>query len=370
MNENKELEKAKKILLSDEYSHLFENFDINSTLNKIKICANYSEYASNQKNNDTILLLPDENYNRIINEVLKNVSSDIQVEKKVEFSKDKISKSAFSSIVPKEKIDEAFKNIYICKDEEEFYNIYGGSKKEELIEGFNRNKISYLKNDSTPHVVIHEILHTLSSTFDEEGHRIKNGICGKDTKGFGNSLNEGLTDYLAKKISNEESLHYKKEREFFERFAPVIQKSYGDENILERMYISNNDKLLKDFFDKNSKILSGADLYSKFLVINDQTFDAVFKEVSKNVEKKAKKEEFAKNHPKLSTLLTKIKNAFSKNKDESIYLNPPLKDITNADSFENNLKNLTFNNEEVNLNEKELENENVVSKEKNKEKVI
>ena len=355
MNENnKELKKAQDMLLSDKYSLLFENVDINSVLNKVEVCDSYQTYLMKQKDKNKIAILPGASSNRIINEVLKHESLNIYSGRKIEFAKDKILNSSNFSFLPKEKIEESFKKIYICKDDKEFYSLYGGNSKGEMIEGFNRNGISYLKNDMTPHVIIHEVLHSLSSTFDNEGHRINNGIRGnKNSQDFGNSLNEGLTDFIAKKISNEESQHYQRERTFFENFSPLMQKYYGDENILEKMYISNNDKLLKSFFDKNSKILDGLALYNKFLFIDDKTFGKVFNEVSKNVERKIKKDEFKKNHPKFSKYLRKVKNIFLKDKNEYLPLNQPSQENLNKDCFEKNLRKLTFCEEEIALQDRE-----------------
>ena len=56
------------------------------------------------------------------------------------------------------------------------------------LEGFNRANGSYIGPDATVHTIIHEVLHALSSEFDKNGHRIKNGIEGNQKENFANQV--------------------------------------------------------------------------------------------------------------------------------------------------------------------------------------
>lgn len=103
----------------------------------------------------------------------------------VQQAKQIIYNSQIMLYITPEKLEEAFRKIYVYENREEFLqafgsNEYSGGK----LEGFNRSNGSYIGPDATPHTVIHEVLHGLSSEFDKDGHRTVNGISGDRTFRF------------------------------------------------------------------------------------------------------------------------------------------------------------------------------------------
>ena len=145
-------------------------------------------------------------------------------------------------------IEEQFKNIHVYETEEEFMEAYGfDDYKGERLEGFNRSNHNHLNPKYiTPHTVIHEILHGLSSKFDKDGHRIVNGIQLDMQNGNENRLNEGITDYLACKISGEAPRHYCWGNRFFEGLDKILHKKYGDNDYLMDIYFNNRQKDLRE----------------------------------------------------------------------------------------------------------------------------
>ena len=183
-------------------------------------------------------------------------------------AKEKIYNSPVIKYVDKEKIERAFSKIHVYETHEEFLRAYGRHDYDgERLEGFNRNNGSHISPTATPHTIIHEVLHELSSEFDTDGHRIINGIMGQTEENFANQVNEGLTDYLAAKISGEKPRHYRIGHEFFSRVEPSINKYYCDDEILFKLYLDHDDLKIKDFFDKTLK--NSCDKYDiRRLVIN------------------------------------------------------------------------------------------------------
>ena len=99
--------------------------------------------------------------------------------------------------VSPEKIEKAFQQIYVYNDKNSFLKAFGSNDYTDgRLEGFNRNNVSYLGPDATSHTVIHEVLHSLSSEFDNEGHRTVNGISGSGNFRFGGQINEAITDEI------------------------------------------------------------------------------------------------------------------------------------------------------------------------------
>lgn len=141
-------------------------------------------------------------------------------------AQNRIYDSEISLYIPKEKIQEAFSNIYVYEKEEDFIKAFGKNSYHNggILEGFNRNGISHLGPNATSHTIIHEVLHELSSEFDSEGHRTKNGIMGDDNLNFANQVNEGCTDYLATKLSGEEPRHYIQGHKLFEKLESILIK--------------------------------------------------------------------------------------------------------------------------------------------------
>ena len=203
-------------------------------------------------------------------------------------AKEKIYNSPIVKYVSKERIEEAFKRIYVYDTEEDFFKAYGRPKEsDDYLEGFNRANGSYIGPNATVHTIIHEVLHNFSSEFDNDGHITKNGLMG-DAKyaNFANQVNEGATDFLACIISGEKPRRYIEGNKIFKHIVPLMQKFYNDEDILFKLYLTNNDFEFKRFLDLALGKIGGAKVfYEEFLYFNDDRIKDMQKEMNKNVKK-------------------------------------------------------------------------------------
>lgn len=213
----------------------------------------------------------------------------------LEEAKQKVYQSPIVKYIKPEKIEKAFSKVYVYENEEEFLKVHGKSWTGGRLEGFNRNGISYIGPQATPHTIIHEVLHTLSSEFDKKGHRIVNGIMGKEGENFANSVNEGLTDYLACKISGEKPRNYRIGHEFFGKMDSSISQYYQDDEILYRIYLNHDDKSFKDFLNSGLGEKNGAHtIYENFLYFSSNEIEGLTNRISKNVKKEIRKRPFRK----------------------------------------------------------------------------
>lgn len=229
----------------------------------------------------------------------------------VQDAKYKIYNSEIMLYVSSEKIEEAFSKIYVYDNKEAFLRVYGRNNYDESdrLEGFNRNNGSYLGPDATVHTVIHEVLHGLSSEFDEQGHRIKNGIMGDGNLQFANQINEGLTDYLAAKLSGEAPRHYIQGHKLFSKLGPMIEKYTNNSNILMQIYLTNDVQFLHDFLNYYGKENTFENLYENFLFMNDDKLNNMLQKVEKNLNKDLKKRD---RKEKRDNFFNKIKNVFTR----------------------------------------------------------
>ena len=203
-------------------------------------------------------------------------------------AKEKIYNSTIVKYVSKERIEEAFKRIYVYDNEEDFFKAYGRPKESnDYLEGFNRANGSYIGPKATAHTIIHEVLHYISSEFDNDGHRTQNGLMGDAEYGnFANQVNEAVTDFLACKISGEKPRHYIEGNKIFECIDPIMQRFYNDEDILFKLYLYNNDFEFKRFLDLTLEKNGGAkDFYENFLFYSDDKINKMQKEMNKSVKK-------------------------------------------------------------------------------------
>lgn len=209
---------------------------------------------------------------------------------KISIAKQKIY-AHLSKFVEIEKLEEACSKIIVYDDDVEFWKEYGEgeySSKVDCLEGFNRNGISYLSTSSTVHTIIHEVLHTLSSEFDKDGHRTANGIIGTQSTQFGNMINEGLTDYLACKMSGEEPRHYMKGHKLFSRIDKMGSELYQDNDFLLKWYLEKDDLSFKKFVDKLSKKGMHKKLYDEFMFMDNEAIDKLLNKMEKVARKKSK----------------------------------------------------------------------------------
>ena len=201
-------------------------------------------------------------------------------------AKEKVYNSPIMKFVSKEKIEEAFSRIHVYEDEEAFYKEYGIPQKYAgFIEGFNRADGSHIGPNATPHTIIHEVLHYLSSKFDKNGHRITNGLMGDKNFGvFADQVNEGVTDFLACIISGEEPRHYIQGHKIFRKIEPIMREYYNNQDILFELYIDQNDIEFKRFLDFTLAKNGGAkDFYDNFLYYNDEKIENMQKQMNKKV---------------------------------------------------------------------------------------
>lgn len=222
----------------------------------------------------------------------------------VEEAKNIIYNSQIMLYVKPEKIEEAFQKIYVFKDKNKFLEAYGRSDFDsERLEGFNRASGSYLGPDATVHTVIHEVLHEISSVFDRQGHRIVNGIVGDENLRFANQVNEGLTDYLAAKLSGELPRHYIRGHKLFMRLEPMFIKYTGEPNALLKIYLDNDVQSLQKFLDYYGKPNTFENLYNKFLFMKNEDLDNMLQDVEKNLNKDIKKE---KRRKRINNIINRI----------------------------------------------------------------
>lgn len=211
-----------------------------------------------------------------------------------------------------EKIEETFSKIHVYKDMNEFLNVLGHSTNYEIIEGFNRNNENYLSPKATTHTAIHEALHGLSSEFDVNGHRTKNGIMGDGSLRFANQVNEGLTDYLAYKLSGEppRSMQFIQGHKLFSKLEPMMEKYTENSSILWQVYLTNDVEFVHDFLNYFGKDNIFENLYENFLFMDDAKIDNMLGKVEKNLNKYIKKRE---RKEKINNFFNNVKNIFNRN---------------------------------------------------------
>lgn len=231
-------------------------------------------------------------------------------------AKCKIYNSELMKYTTTERVEQAFSKIHIYDYITDLLKEYGKSDYDnEKLEGFNRNGESYLGPYATKHTVIHEVLHTLSSKFDSNGHRTVNGIAGDGSLRFSNEINEGITDYIACKISGEKPRNYRQGNRLFSKLEPMMIKYTKDSNILMKIYLNNDVKFMEDFLENFCGKKSFDEIYDNFLFRRDDEIDALLKPIDKNLDKYLKKME-RKN--KWINLISRFKNKMLKNKAKAL----------------------------------------------------
>ena len=231
-------------------------------------------------------------------------------------AKCKIYNSELMKYTTTERVEKAFSKIHIYDYITDLLKEYGKSDYDnEKLEGFNRNGESYLGPYATKHTVIHEVLHTLSSKFDSNGHRTVNGIAGDGSLRFSNEINEGITDYIACKISGEKPRNYRQRNRLFSKLEPMMIKYTKDSNILIKIYLNNDVKFMEDFLENFCGKKSFDEIYDNFLFRRDDEIDALLKPIDKNLDKYLKKME-RKN--KWINLISRFKNKMLKNKAKAL----------------------------------------------------
>lgn len=275
---------------------------------------------------------------------------------RLEEAKQYFMNSNIANLVSEDKINKAIDNSYVCGSEKELYDLYQsktGTEYDGTLKGFNNGSKNYFPPDFTPHAAIHETLHTLSSTFNEEGRRLVNGIEVKDTV-FGRFVNEGLTEYLTTKICNEPPEAYSIEVSFFKNIDENFSKYFESDMALEDMYINNKTDMLKEFVNLslNKEDINFDDICNNFLFYDQEKMDSIAGKINKGSKKILKRREFDKKHPTLS----KIRNKLFK-KDANLMLDTPKEDEKFKNEVSQNkmiddLKSGVYSPEEINYNYK------------------
>lgn len=236
----------------------------------------------------------------------------------VQDAKNKIYNSELIKFVSSEKIENAFSKIHTFNNINDLLEAYGRPDYDnERLEGFNRKGESYLGPYATAHTAIHEVLHTLSSQFDYNGHRIVNGIAGDGRLMFSDQVNEGITDYLTCKISGESPRNYIQGHKLFAKLEPIMAKYTNNPDILMQMYINNDVEFMRNFLNYFGKENTFEELYDEFLFKRDNEIDELLKPVYKNVNKYVKR---MGRKEKLTEFANRFKNIFSKNKVKALPL--------------------------------------------------
>lgn len=201
-----------------------------------------------------------------------------------------IYQSPVTNYFNKETIEKKLENIYVMTNESKFNEKYveaTGEKFDGNLEGFQNSSGIYIGPKATPHTIIHELLHELSSKFDENNHRIQNGIQGNmHISNFGIYINEGITDYLAAKISQEKSRHYIQGHKLFSSIENSMIDYFENEEILYSIYFNNENILFNDFLNKTAGKGAGKTLYEKFLFMNDEALSKFIQKVNSGVKKR------------------------------------------------------------------------------------
>lgn len=256
-------------------------------------------------------------------------------------AKCKIYNSELMKYTTTERVEKAFSKIHIYDHITDLLKEYGKSDYDnEKLEGFNRNGEIYLGPYATKHTVIHEVLHTLSSKFDSNGHRTVNGIAGDGSLRFSNEINEGITDYIACKISGEKPRNYRQGNRLFSKLEPMMIKYTKDSNILIKIYLNNDVKFMEDFLENFCGKKSFDEIYDNFLFRRDDEIDALLKPIDKNLDKYLKKME-RKN--KWINLISRFKNTMLKNKAKALPISnskekhKQFTDYYKQDNFSNNI---------------------------------
>lgn len=202
-----------------------------------------------------------------------------------------------------ERIEQVFTKVHMMTTQEELEKEYNPYKKYDgRLEGFNRNHHCYFGPEATPHVVIHEILHELSSEFDKDGHRTENGIA-KDNRYSQILLNEGMIDYLASKISGEEVSHYSREKFVIERLEAMLLKQSGNPDVLFQILLQEKNKI-NEFIEDFAKPDTAKEMIDRFEFMDKEKINLAMNEIEKRFNR----------HHKFEQIKARINSIFHRKK--------------------------------------------------------
>ena len=233
-----------------------------------------------------------------------------------ERAKQMLLSSEVAKLVGEETIIQQFNNIIIVGSREDLKRKYveltGVEYGSGDLKGLNNGDKHYLSNEADEHTIIHEIMHDLSSIHDKDGHKIKTGIRGNENQQFKNDVNEGLTDFLARKISGNGALFYKQGNRLFEGIESSIVKFFNDDNALLKIYLTNDNDSLRAYIDKVVGKGTYDSIYENLSFMSDEKIDKIVDKIDKGTKKELRKQ--------------KIKSFFSKitgKKEEKLLLSEP-----------------------------------------------
>lgn len=154
--------------------------------------------------------------------------------------------------IGEEKLNDVFEKIHILDTQEQFSEKCGCYSLS--VDGFNEKDYICISPDATPYTIIREVLQYITSEFNHEGIRIKNGI--SYDGGIAHCLlNQGLLEYLATKISGEYITNQTNKKLFFERLEPMMISYTGNEDILLETLLNNQStvhEFVKKFADRRA----------------------------------------------------------------------------------------------------------------------
>lgn len=228
-------------------------------------------------------------------------------------AKQLILSSPAGKMVTEERIEEIFSNIVMFETKEELmdeYSKYNGPMK--YISAFTNSDKIYMgpeKNqDKLTHNIVHEVLHRMSKKWDENGQLIQNGMqCTKGQR-FSNFVNEGITDYLTKRIVGGNYCQYHGEVNVIEGLDQEMVRYFDNPDILFSMYLQDDNtglenKRFQEFLETTKGKGAHEDLYENISFMNKEKTDEYIAKVHKGVNRTLRKRKLRQTLGKIKSFL-------------------------------------------------------------------
>lgn len=180
--------------------------------------------------------------------------------------------------------------------------------------------------------------------------------------GFAGQVNEGITDYLAAKLSGEKPRHYHQGHKLFARLEPMMARYTENDNILMEIYLNKDVQFMHDFLNYYGKDNIFENLYQNFLFMNDEKLNSLLDNVEKNLNKDLKKRE---RKEKFNNFIDKVKNIFTRKDRKQKLLTEcsehQYEDVNNEnkiDSHQKFVEQYDINNFEMAMTQEDIEKYN------------